>query len=577
MSDEADRVRAADPAALRAVAVTLRSTATAVRQQAIGVAAIEPTGWSGRAAHDAAVQADRLAARGLRLAQQLQDAAAALLTGAHGVEAAQRLLAAADRLAAERPSDPVAGRPLGAQLVAARPPGAELPEVQQVRARALADYRLAAAELAARLREVGMPRAGMAGAGMPGAGPPVPSPVGAPPAGGLPSPAPADPAAVATWWAGLTAEQREWLIRERPESVGPADGLPAEARDRANRTLLADAEALLLDRLATTAASAPDADDTLDRLRAVANLRQLLETRDGRVRQLLAFDPGGDFVTAAVSTGDVDAAGSLAIFVPGFTATVSTHLLSYAGRVQGAADLATRMAGESGPVVGVVWLGYITPQVSGVLTPGRTVLGLGPAQDGAARLDRFLSGLAAASRAAPPPPGALATLGTLGTPAGRAVRAPAPPPRLVLWAHSYGSTVAGLMLARGHPPVDALVTAGSPGLTVSDVTRLGLPPGRVYAAEALGDPVAEKGAFGADVGHLDGVTLLATGARTLPDGTVGVGISGHVDYLEAGSTSAWNLAAVAAGRPDLLVTTPRCDSVSAFAPMPAGCRGTLAR
>ncbi len=564
MSGEADLVRAADPAALRATAATVRATSTAVREQAMAIAATGPAGWSGLAAKAADAHADGLAAGGLRLAEQLQAASAALLTGGRQVEAAQRLLAAADRLAAA--SDPRSGPSIGAQLVAPEPTDAEPPEVQQLRARALADYRGAVAQLAARLR----------GVGMPGVGPPIPSPDGAPPAGGLPSPAPADPAA-ATWWAGLTAEQREWLIRERPEWVGPADGLPAEARDRANRTLLADAEALLLDRLAMTAASAPDADDTLDRLRAVANLRQLLETRDGRVRQLLAFDPGGEFVTAAVSTGDVDAAGSLAIFVPGFTATVSTHLLSYAGRVQGAADLATRMAGESGPVVGVVWLGYITPQVSGVLTPGRTVLGLGPAQDGAARLDRFLSGLAAASRAAPPPPGALATLGTLGTPAGRAVRAPAPPPRLVLWAHSYGSTVAGLMLARGHPPVDALVTAGSPGLTVSDVTRLGLPPGRVYAAEALGDPVAEKGAFGADVGHLDGVTLLSTSSRTLPDGSVGLGIAGHVDYLEAGSTSVWNLAAVAAGRPDLLVTTPRCDPVSAFAPVPAGCRGTLAR
>lgn len=576
MSGAPDLVRRADPGALRASAANLRATAAALREQAVAVAATEPAGWSGRAAQAAAGQADTLAARGLRLVQQLQDTSAALLTGAHGVEAAQRLLAAADRLAAGSASDSDVGWTRVNQLVTARPPGAEPPEVHQLRARALDDYREVVAQLAARLLETGMP----------GAWPPVPGPVGGLPAAGFPSPAPTDPTAVAIWWAQLTAEQREWLVRERPEWVGPADGLPAWARDRANRTLLADAEELLLGRLATTAASSPDADDTLERLRAVANLRQLLETRDGRVRQLLAFDPGGEFVTAAVSTGDVDGAGSLAIFVPGFTAKASTHLLSYAGRVQGAADLATRMAGESGPVVGVVWLGYITPQVSGVLSPGRTVLGLGPAQQGASRLDRFLTGLGAASRGVPPPAGALGApgadgalgaSGADGATGGRGVRAPAPPPRLVLWAHSYGSTVAGLMLTRGHPPVDALVTVGSPGLTVSDVSRLGLPPGRVYAAEALGDPVAEKGRFGADVGHLDGVTLLATSARALPDGSVGAGISGHTDYLEADTTSAWNLAAVAAGRPDLLVTTPRCDPVSAFAPVPPGCRGTLAR
>lgn len=49
---------------------------------------------------------------------------------------------------------------------------------------------------------------------------------------------PSGPAAAAAWWAGLSPAQRERAILEHPELVGRTDGIPAEARDRANRALL---------------------------------------------------------------------------------------------------------------------------------------------------------------------------------------------------------------------------------------------------------------------------------------------------------------------------------------------------
>ena len=46
------------------------------------------------------------------------------------------------------------------------------------------------------------------------------------------------PWSVRTWWEGLTDAEKEFLIRERPDEVGRLDGVPAIARDEANRLIL---------------------------------------------------------------------------------------------------------------------------------------------------------------------------------------------------------------------------------------------------------------------------------------------------------------------------------------------------
>ncbi|MDQ3483880.1 MAG: hypothetical protein M3445_00440, partial [Actinomycetota bacterium] len=42
----------------------------------------------------------------------------------------------------------------------------------------------------------------------------------------------------AAWWAGLSAAERRAVLTAYPSAVGSGDGLPAEARDEANRILL---------------------------------------------------------------------------------------------------------------------------------------------------------------------------------------------------------------------------------------------------------------------------------------------------------------------------------------------------
>ena len=50
---------------------------------------------------------------------------------------------------------------------------------------------------------------------------------------------------VAEWWSTLTAAEKEAVVAAYPDVIGCADGLPADARDQANRILLAGDLALL--------------------------------------------------------------------------------------------------------------------------------------------------------------------------------------------------------------------------------------------------------------------------------------------------------------------------------------------
>ncbi|MHB9859444.1 hypothetical protein [Streptomyces sp. YIM S03343] len=58
-----------------------------------------------------------------------------------------------------------------------------------------------------------------------------------------PPPKDGDPKANAEWWKGLTPEQREAYLALHPKDVGRMNGLPAEVRDEANRTVLDETRA----------------------------------------------------------------------------------------------------------------------------------------------------------------------------------------------------------------------------------------------------------------------------------------------------------------------------------------------
>ncbi|WP_433800928.1 alpha/beta hydrolase [Actinomycetospora sp. CA-084318] len=305
----------------------------------------------------------------------------------------------------------------------------------------------------------------------------------------------AAPAAVAHWWAGLTPGERDRLVAERPELVGGLDGVPATARDRANRARLAAArqategELADLSRARETVSGPGELQDLETRLAAVrARLGRILavDTAAGD-HTLLALDPESG--RAAIGIGDIDAARHVGVFVPGFTAR--------------AEDLPARtaeLAALTAPgVAAVAWYDYAAPQWPEVLDPARSVLGTGAAAAASTRLASFLDGVA---------PGAHVT--AVG--------------------HSYGSLVVAQAAATSRA-VDDVVLLGSPGVTP-------LPRRPTWVGEARLDPVADAGWFGPDPNGLAGVHPLAT-----------TGATGHGAYLRPGGTSAANVAAVVGGRP----------------------------
>ncbi|MBB2504301.1 alpha/beta hydrolase [Amycolatopsis echigonensis] len=352
-----------------------------------------------------------------------------------------------------------------------------------------------------------------------------------------PEPPPnATPSQAAAWWATLSPAERDLLIRDSPGTVGAMDGLPGSARDKANRTVLAQQEADLRRqreeiqrRMDGLKMSDPQQQnqhhdlqvqlDRIDgRLSELDKVSQALAQPGGR--QLLVLDGGGDHLKAAVASGNVDTASNIVTFTGGFGSSVNGDLLDYDKRMdqirQDADDMAARY-GHGGKSAAVTWMGYDAPQ-------SLDVLGTGKAEAGAAKLAPFLQGLDASRE---------------GDPA-----------RLVALGHSYGSTTTGIALR--HAGVDAAIFAGSPGIDTGNITDLKVPPGQSYVLKNDGDPVATSGWFGKDPADMPGVHHMSTDRSFPTDGPPLEASTGHSsvnEYLKPGTTSQHNIAAVVADAP----------------------------
>jgi hypothetical protein len=300
---------------------------------------------------------------------------------------------------------------------------------------------------------------------------PLMGPIQAPPV-----PATRVPAEVAGWWSGLSELQRSAVISLSPGLVGALDGVPAWARDRANR--------LVLDRALrdprTPAVAAVTA-------RAVAD-RVAREEAAGQTVQVQLLDLAGDRV--ALSLGDLDTADEVAVLVPGVGNTPEDDL----GRLIGnARDIATasREASHGASLATVVWLGYRTPAT--VLAGTMRFA----AEDGGPALAHSLDGLAAARTA---------------TATGD--------PRTTVVAHSYGTVVVDEAADEpGRLAADAVVLLGSPGM---QGYAWGLEVPAVFDAASPADPVTWA-AWDGD--RWTGGAYGATGLPIDPD-------MGHSDYLE---------------------------------------------
>jgi hypothetical protein len=325
------------------------------------------------------------------------------------------------------------------------------------------------------------------------------------------------PAEVRRWWEALDPAQRRWLLATEPGRLGPLDGVPAGARDLANR--------LILDELPA-------------RLPGLDALRDRLADGERTRAYLLRIDPAGEG-QAVVALGDPDRAGHVLTQVPGMTA----DLASYGGELARAERIAVRAA-ELAPATAtstVMWLGYDAPDFVDEAA-SRSL-----ATAGAAGLHRFQDGLRA-------------------THVG-------PPAHQTVLGHSYGSLVVGTAAAQPGLAADEVVFVGSPGVGVDSATDLRVPPGQVWSSTSRSDVIqwaavsprslaedlvlsqAVPGGFLPAFARPENDLYFGTnpsdpafGARVFtsePD-------AGHLGYWEPGSAALDALAAIAVGRGDVI-------------------------
>ncbi len=339
------------------------------------------------------------------------------------------------------------------------------------------------------------------------------------------------PFATQAWWSSLGPGQRRQVLRDHPEWVGPRDGIPAADRHAANLVLLSRLERQARARYdeVVNAWPVPDgagrtaASNRLADLRAV---REVLGRHDGGERTLLMVDGSGELLEAAVAVGDVERAGHVATYVGGLSTTVRGDLLRYDSTFARMRAQALPVGDDEDDLAIITWLGYPAPQNTRIGVPGVSVFASSRAQSYAAELAAFTNGVAAAR--------------------GRYVHQ-------TVWAHSYGSVLAGFALLQPHS-IDDVVVFGAPGLPFRSIEQAALKPGGLNVLRADLDPVATAGPVVHDVEaeNVAGSIWLSTAASKDAVNRWRAS-SGHSGYLDAGSTSERNLLAVARARPDRTV------------------------
>ncbi|NYE94717.1 uncharacterized protein YukE [Psychromicrobium silvestre] len=350
------------------------------------------------------------------------------------------------------------------------------------------------------------------------------SPIG--PLPGLP-PADAGPKAVNKWWDSLSQDEKDRYIKEHPDQIGNLDGVPASARDAANRLRLDSEEARLKAELSGLAPGDNERRAEINQaLGTIEQIRKSVEKVEssGEQAQVLLFDDSQHPPRAAVGVGNADTASNVGVFTPGIGSEPDTKLNGYVNdmlALKRRTDRLNMTTGSNDSTALIAWIGYDAPAGTddGWVQVAKEAPDPRYGQQGAPVLAHFAEGLDAAN----------------------------PDSNLTAIGHSYGSFVTGLAVQETSV-FDNMVVFGSPGLGTSDADNLRVPDGHSFVLEAKDDPIADLGAFGDDPNQLSGIDDLSTASSSH-----GSASSGHGQYLQTDSTSQYNIAAVVAGRSDLAV------------------------
>ncbi|WP_329219357.1 alpha/beta hydrolase [Streptomyces microflavus] len=254
------------------------------------------------------------------------------------------------------------------------------------------------------------------------------------------------PAERKKWWDGLTDEQRQEYLKVAPDLIGGLDGIPAVARDEANRNYLP----VLMDEMARRGGD--DAKTKLDALRMIQG--KLSEPSHPPMFLLGIGDEGNG--RAIVSYGNPDASRNVSAYVPGLGTKLNDEFVKDTmKRAQDTALGAQRVDPSS---ASIIWLGYDAPQSVDVMSEG-------DAQRGAPAYNHFMAGLSATNAN--------------------------DDPHVTAIGHSYGSLTVGTASKEsgGIPGVDDVILLGSPGVDAQKATELGVGKDHVFVGAADNDPV----------------------------------------------------------------------------------------
>lgn len=286
---------------------------------------------------------------------------------------------------------------------------------------------------------------------------------------------PTGPEHVAEWWAGLDEMERAAYLEAFPEALGSLDGLPTEARDDANRTVLDQEVASLDSEVSSLESQLADMDSrgvpedsaerlmlqedlaaAQDRLDVAENFKEQVEqdSQSGAETYLLDFSLDGDG-QAVVAIGNPDTADNTAVHVPG----TYSELSNFGGQIDRADTMqndATDWYNSESTAV-IAWLGYDAP---GSLTEASDIE---PAHDATDDLNSFVHGLNASHQEGDS--------------------------HMTVMGHSYGSTVVGDTVRNYDTGADEVILIASPGSTAETADELNVDDGHVWATTAEGDAI----------------------------------------------------------------------------------------
>ncbi|MGY0024003.1 alpha/beta hydrolase [Streptomyces sp. YJ-C3] len=309
----------------------------------------------------------------------------------------------------------------------------------------------------------------------------------------------------AQWWKDLSQEEREAYLSLHPDVVGALDGLPAEARDDANRTVLSETHAkyqLDLDSIppepankytTITTMSGPvrvhsdewmawneKYGDRKARLKSALDGMTAIQDRFDRTGHrgmpeayLLGFDPVGKADGKVIlANGNPDTADHVATYVPG----TGTNLGGIdKDIVRGERLWSTSSAMAPGQDVSTItWFDYDAPRSAYPGDKGDAIpqaIHDQYAEKGGPTLREFLEGNRIAHQTASGP-------NDFG--------------HSTVIGHSYGSTVIGDAAKSGSfkdgpLAADDVLVAGSPGMQAARSADLGIDPNHMWAMQGTGN------------------------------------------------------------------------------------------